>query len=123
MNSDDRFTPEDMNEVVRRLGEVGWLATGSTNAVGPKALTLHFSEKGTARMILFREFMKTFPQEFLSGQPGARNPASLGKLYFGSIALVPELVVPPLSDKAFDALLELALAFDSQNQGESPKRF
>jgi hypothetical protein len=123
MKSDDRFTPEDMNEVVRRLGDVGWLEPGSINAVGPKGLLIRYSEKGAARMSPFCDFLQTLPQEFLSNQPGARNPVTLEYLFVGCMKLVPELVVPPLTDKGFEALLELALAFGSQNQSGSRKRF
>lgn len=111
----ESFDPEDMNVVVRRLGDSGWLTKDSF--VNKTGMLIHYSEKGWQRMRQFNDFLKSFPPHFFD-QPGNQNPVDVAKLVLGAEKLVPELATPPLSEREYCALLALALAFKSNDLGK-----
>src|ERR1017187_1842694 len=85
----ESFDPEDMNAVVRRLGDAGWL--DGKNVVNKISLLINYSEKGWQRMLQFNNFLKSFPPKFFD-QPGNQNPLDVAKLVLGVEKFAPELI-------------------------------
>ena len=113
------FDHEDMNSLVRRMAAAGWLE--GSNLVNQKEIFIRYSAGGFKKMAAFRDFLKSFPDDFFS-VPSARTPAQLFKLVGGVALFAPEFVAPQLSPKEYEAFLALALSFESSQwpPGRSP---
>ena len=104
----ERFDYEDLNSVVRRLGDAGWLE--GKNYVNTEEIVIRYSKSGFTKMNAVHDFLKTFPQDFLR-LPSAQTTDRLLELLLVIGKLEPSFVITPFSGKEWGAFIELALAF------------
>src|SRR5664280_1618371 len=115
------FDSEDMNGLVRRLADAGWL--DGENAVIADDYSLNFSAKGISKMSALGDLLKPYAPECFGPWHNTRKPKDHSKMQLGTISLPPELMFPPLTERQALGFFHLVTVYALKHSGEGGKRF
>ena len=106
-----RWDSEDMNRVVRRLGDAGWL-TG-VNVIRPECSTVQYSAKGKSAMVQMCKLVTSGVSEFfgLALEPAVPKSLVFSKMFSLVCKDAPELVAQPLTQRESLAFVALVFMF------------
>jgi hypothetical protein len=114
------WNAQDMNRVLRCLGNAGWLHSGEQ----AESLEIHYSEKGRAGMRRLSSLIKDYlpkpsepsPQMSRRDDYSEQVPAIFEKVFVGPLRIAPELFSFSFNTRENNAFVALVIAYALENQ-------